>query len=811
MNKMKNILNLICMLALLLPALCIGAVNLKKADKLYDNLLYEDAIVEYKKAIKEDEDNPKAIVRLAHCYRMLKNSMEAERWYAAAVQLREPQPTNYLYYSECLIISGKYPEATKWIKKYVEVQGSDSHASRIIQRLNNINTLMEDSLNFTVKKISVNSNQSDFGPVVFNNGLVFASAREKIESPDKKHVKSDEPFYYLYFARGTNENFKKPEVFAPTVFTKFNNGPICFNKAGTELYVTRNNVEDNKVKEGEGGVVNLKIYKFKKSKVDWTGETPFPYNSDTYSCAHAFLSADGNKLYFSSDMPGGYGKSDIWVCQKKGNKWNKPENLGPDVNTAESEGYPFEDDKNGMFFSSNGRGGLGGFDIFYTKKIKDGYDTPMNLGYPINSSSDDFGWVQNETGTTGYFTSNRGDRDNNDDIFCFTRMKALLNVLVYDSESNAPLAQSTVRVIESGKQSKVVHTSKNGYVNVFMEPGKTYRLLVENEGFASDSIKLNNEGATTASAAEIPVSLTHKVRNTDNYAENKEYPYRNSGGPTGVQLASVDNKIPVTIKKNNTGTAANKSTINQNSNPEDNHAEEGYIEEENQSNHSVAKKIYTNPNTESENESNDATASAEARNSNLNNSSVNGNTKKENYKSNSSRIVGSENPDDNNNGNTSNYNEKSENHSNNETYAMKEKNSKTMDASLYKNAVTVKLKNIYYDLNKHNIHPEGQKELDIAADILVANPEMKIEFSAHTDCRETETYNMTLSIKRAKEAAAYLIKNGIQANRIITHGYGETRLANHCECEGKNVTPCTEKQHQANRRTEINLLSFKYN
>ena len=145
------------MLAILLPTLCIGAVNLKKADKLYDNLLYDDAIVEYKKAVKEDEDNPKAIVRLAHCYRMLKNSMEAERWYAAAVQLREPQPTNYMYYSECLIINGKYPEATKWIKKYVEVQGTDSHASRIIQRLNNINTLMEDSLNFNVKKISVNS------------------------------------------------------------------------------------------------------------------------------------------------------------------------------------------------------------------------------------------------------------------------------------------------------------------------------------------------------------------------------------------------------------------------------------------------------------------------------------------------------------------------------------------------------------------------------------------------------------------------------------------------------------------------------
>ncbi len=800
------------MLALLLPALCIGAVNLKKADKLYDNLLYEDAIVEYKKAVKEDEDNPKAIVRLAHCYRMLKNSMEAERWYAAAVQLREPQPANYVYYSEFLIINGKYPEATKWIKKYVAVQGIDSHASRIIQRLNNINTLMEDSLNFIVKKISINSNQSDFGPVVYNNGLVFASAREKIESADKKHIKSDQPFYYLYFARGTNENFKKAEIFAPTVFTKYNNGPICFSKAGTELYVTRNNVEDNKVKEGDGGVVNLKIYKFKKSKVDWTGETPFPYNSDSYSCAHAFLSADGNKLYFSSDMPGGYGKSDIWVCQKKGNKWNKPENLGPEVNTAESEGYPYEDEKNGLFFSSNGRGGLGGFDIFYTKKIKDGYDTPMNLGYPINSSSDDFGWVQNETGTTGYFTSNRGDRDNNDDIFCFTRMKALLNVLVYDSESNAPLAQSTVRVIESGKQSKVVQTTKNGYINVFMEPGKSYRLLVENEGMASDSIKLNNDGTTTATVAEIPVSLTHKVRNTDNYAENKEYPYRNSGGSTGVQLASVDNKIPATVTKNNTSIAAPKSNINNNTQEEETNTENSHMEED-QTNLSPVKKIYLKKESELAEEANasiDIHSSVEESHSNNNNSTGNSVTK-ENYKSNSSRIIGTENQTDRINTGTGNYNERSGSKLKNDQYAMKEKNSKTMDASLYKNAVTVKLKNIYYDLNKHNIRQEGQKELDIAADILVANPDMKIEFASHTDCRETETYNMTLSLKRAKEAAAYLIQNGIQADRIITHGYGETRLANHCECEGKNVTHCTEKQHQANRRTEINLLSFKYN
>jgi outer membrane protein OmpA-like peptidoglycan-associated protein/tetratricopeptide (TPR) repeat protein len=783
MKTMHKILFCAFALALLNPIPSRADAGLKKADKLYDNLLYEDAIPEYMKAFKEDPDNSKTIFRLAHCYRMTKNTLEAERWYAAAVHLKDAPASQYLYYSECLITNGKYAEAERWVKKYVKAQGVDERARKVLQRLANINALMEDSLNFNVKKISINSGQSDFGPVVYNNGIVFASARENIENEDKKHVKSDEPFYYLYYARGTDDNFKKPEVFAPTVFTKYNNGPICFNKEGNEFYVTRNNVEDNKVKASDGGVVNLKIYRYKKTKTDWNGETSFPYNSDNYSCAHAFLSADGNKLYFSSDMPGGYGKSDIYVCTRKGTKWNKPENLGPEINSAESEGYPFEDEKGGLFFSSNGRGGLGGFDIFYAKKLKEGYDTPVNVGYPINSSSDDFGWVQNETGTNGYFTSNRGDRDNNDDIYCFLRMRALLNVLVYDSDSNTPLAESTVRVIESGKEKKVVKTSKNGYVNIYMDPNKSYRLLVENQGYVSDSIKLNNDGTASSSAAEIPVAMKYKKSELDVLANAKKNSTTNNH-PDEIYYFSNSSGIAATAPPESSGESRARRSAGKNTG-DDGEEDTGATE----------------PNSTYSDEYGDAA------NSNPSNSPAPGGSTNYRIRSDNSKGGVSTTGEANE---ASSFSKKRSNQKpdpGNDSYAMNERRASMPEPVKYGNGAVVRLDNIYYDINKHVIALNAQRELDIAVNILNANPNMKIELSSHTDCRESEAYNQTLSQERANEALIYLLRKGIAAYRITANGYGESRLVNHCECEGTNARPCTEKQHAANRRTEIKLYS----
>lgn len=760
---MKTIGKIVMLAAMILlnPLTGFGEVNLKKADKFFDNLQYEEAIPEYKKVLKEDNNNSIAISRLAHCYRLLKNKVEAERWYAAAVKLKDAKSIDYYYFSESLIDNGKYKEADTWIKKYIAIHGQDERSKKTLLLLQKINQLIEDSLSYNVENLALNSNQSDFGPVIYNGGIVFASAREKIKTKGRSGLNSETPFYSLYFSKKEGESYKKPETFAPSVLSQYNNGPICFNKDYNELYVTRNDIERNKLQNGEEGDINLKIYKFKKTKQDWTNETPFPFNSDEYNCAHAFLSADGNRFYFSSDMPGGYGKTDIYVSVKKGNKWGKPENLGPEINTRGSEGYPFLDNKDGLFFASNGHGGLGGFEILYSKKIEKSYATPINPGYPINTSSDDFGWVQDSLCIMGYFTSNRGGNDLNDDIYSFKRMNEMLNVRVYNTDENPSLAHSTIRIIESGKIKKTVKASKEGIITVYMEPGKTYQLVVEKDNFISEPIHLTNNNEPGITFREIPVTKNMLKQNTNR--NNNEFLASNSNThtketytPTQTRRYSSDPDARDTQDADNETTAMTD----------------------------VDKEVETLD--EEEMESIKAASVVQKKAAPV---SANINTAK--IQSSHAR--------------SPSHNGKPEN----KAYAMGNKKANTTGDDLYNHTAQIKLKNIYYELGKSIFQAEGRKELDIAAEILKSNPDMKIELRSHTDCRETELFNQKLSERRADEVVAYLFRKGVRFTQIIAKGYGETRLVNHCECEGNRIVPCSEQEHQANRRTELRLLTFR--
>ena len=509
-----------------LPLFCFSQNQLAKANQLYDNLAFADAIPEYEKCIKQHPGNAEAIVQLAHCYRLVNNSKEAERWYARAVELTDVSTDCLKYYAQSLLINGDYTTAGDWIVRYKQIVGADEEADKIIESIKHLSALYQDSTFFTIEKLSINSNRSDFSPVVYGDGLVFASARNRrIEMVQRTHQWTGFPFYSLYFANGRDKEFGEPKIFAGSIMTKFNDGPVSFNKAGDELYVTRNNIEEGKVKTSDNGIVKLKIFHYKKSELKWIDETSFPFNSDQYNCAYPCLSADGSKMYFSSDMPGGFGSLDLYVSTKTGGTWGKPVNLGPSVNTAGSEGFAFIDEADGLYFSSNGLGGLGGYDIFHSDKSILDYNEPANLGYPINSSADDFGWVQNELGTSGYFTSNREDKNENDDIYYFKRNSPLLNVLVYDSKTKTPMEAASVQVFESGILKKVVFTSPKGTISMFLIPGREYQLIASNEKYSTDSAEIiveNGRDETrnlTIALKKIPLLINVKgmvYLNSDN-------------------------------------------------------------------------------------------------------------------------------------------------------------------------------------------------------------------------------------------------------------------------------------------------------
>ena len=693
---------------------------------MYDNLAYAEAIPEYQKVLKDDSTNSEAIFRIAHCYRLINNSEEAEKWYSKAVRLQGAKPSHFLYYTEALMNNGKYKEAEKWLMKYREAMGNDKRTDQIIESLQNINVLYEDSTDYSIQKLSINSNNSDCSPVFYNNGIVFSSSRVRNDIIQRIHNWTDLPFYTLFYSKGKETDFKDPEIFAPSITTKFNNATICFNKDENELYLTRNNIDDGQVKKSDSGVVKLSIYHYKKSGSKWIDETSFPYNSDQYNCAHPCLSSDGNKLFFASDMPGGSGGLDLYVCNKKENGWDKPINLGPNINSTGNDCFPFIDTKEGLFFASNGRGGLGGYDIYYSPVSSKGYNEPINLGFPINSSGDDFGYIQKENGKSGYFSSNRDGKNQNDDIYYFQRYAIILNLLVYDTKTKLPLEASTVRVLESGKPKGVWTTSDKGTLNMFMTHGKNYSFIADKEKYVQDSVKVETAALANISENELSIALKKEVSNI----QIEGIIYDNNPDKKPVANAKV-----ILIDKE-TGKEISTTTGKDGSYKFSNLTLDSKYSLQAKNDYSVSYPIDVNI-------------------------------------------------DDLENNKTLNT-----------------------DFVLNKALDVVKIENILYDLNKYNIRPDAAKILTRLVDMMKANPAMKIELRSHTDCRLSDKYNMDLSEKRAKAVVAYLIKNGISSKRLQAKGYGETMLINHCDCSDGLAVPCTEAEHQQNRRTEFKIISL---
>ena len=523
---------------MVMPGIAFAQASLKKANKLYDNLSYSMAIPEYLKALKDEPGNSEALIHLANCYRLINDAKNAEIWYAKVAEIPSVNPTYILYYAQALMSNENYAEAEIWISKYRELNGNDERAERMIESLKNINSLKDDSSSFLITNLSVNSDNGDFCPVYYKNGIVFSSSRTKAEIIQRTQTSTGFPFYTIYFAKGKEDKFAKPEIFSSSITTKFNNGPVCFNKAGNEIYVTRNNIEDGKIRKSDSGEVKLKIFILKKSGSDWGKEVAFEHNNDNYNCAHPCISPDGNKLYFTSDMPGGFGGMDIYVSDKLKKGWGTPVNLGSKINTADNDGFPFIDENGGLYFASTGHGGLGGYDIYYCSKSTDGFSNPVNMGYPINTASDDFAIVQNEDGTSGYFTSNRIGKNTNDDIYYFKRMSVMMNVIVYDVKTRMPLPASSLRILEANSQKNIELSSNGGGVKVFLTPGKKYKLIAQNDKYSTDTIDIDADKYSAGSLQSLSIPLQKSF--VKSYIAGKIVYNVDSIGIEGVEVRIVN-------------------------------------------------------------------------------------------------------------------------------------------------------------------------------------------------------------------------------------------------------------------------------
>jgi outer membrane protein OmpA-like peptidoglycan-associated protein len=292
-----------------------------------------------------------------------------------------------------------------------------------------------------------------------------------------------------------------------------------FSKENKEVYVTRNNYDNRrmigKVMTSEDKVVKLKLYIAEVGDGEWKEEREFKYNSDEYSVGHPALGTGDSLLYFVSDMPGGFGGTDIYVCERAGGDWLAPKNLGPEINTEGDEMFPWVNEEGVLYFSSDGHGGLGGLDVFRVKSEGGSWVRLKNLGSPINSPQDDFGLIRDrEDKSRGYFTSDRTGGQGSDDIYSFKDNGIDLEGIVVDAKTGEPICASTVDLKLNVDVKGRVNTACDGYFEFSVVAEQVYLLKGCAEGYKCNEVGASTVGVSPGETVfvRIPLDREEKVK-----------------------------------------------------------------------------------------------------------------------------------------------------------------------------------------------------------------------------------------------------------------------------------------------------------
>lgn len=715
------------------------AVLKNSANGLFEQLSYHEAIDKYQRLIQHDSADEESLGKLAECYRLTNQMSQACDVYELIDRRGFQEPIQIFHYALALLETGNKARAADYMRRYRDDERGDNY----LRGLANFDIFFRDSSSYHVNRASFNSELNDFSPVVLSGHIIFASSRDRAQWINYSHAWTGKAFYRLYSIRPAKRGqYTAPKKYAIYAMNRLNNGPVAFDPAGERMILTRNNMRGGRGIKSEDGQVKLVLIEFiyNAERNRWEKFRDFPFNSEAYNCAHAAFSTDGNTLYFSSNMPGTLGGMDLWICQREGNGWSKPVNAGSRVNTAGNEVFPtLFGDK--LYYSSDGLVGMGGLDLYETRIGKKNLPEarPVNMGYPMNSSGDDFGLSLYGDGNRGFFSSNRHSMNENDDIYEVSIpvkpfRGIMLNGICRDKATGERLSGATVTLKDRlGKEIGRVETDDTGAYTFRIDFEKPYSILAQRvhyyDGHSNVEAVTYDVGLDVKAITELERNpetiLAISVKDAQTMRLLRYATATRPVAPGDSLLAGADPNgiIRIPIAGTHIGDRLNVPVI---------FACADYF---------TTDTLY------------DFVVEA-----------------------------GGEIP----------------------LVQLMNRPMLGMDVGKM-----IRINPIYFDLNSANIRPDAAAELDKIVDIMKEYPGMVIELRSHTDCRATAAYNLQLSDRRAKSSAAYIISKGIGKNRIHGKGYGESELVNQCECEGTRSVPCTEEEHQMNRRTEFIIVKMK--
>lgn len=622
--------------------------KLIKAKKSFDDYNFTKAIDQYERLVQNGNTSPEIYQNLGDANYLNANYSEASKWYGMLEQSNEKDmDIERMYrFAQSLRSIEKYEDSDRVMTKLEVLKSDDSRVDKFIRNRDYLKKMKERAGKYTIENLAINSPDSDFAPSYRMEGLVFTTARDSNVVSRNVHNWNKKRFLNLYTATETSDgSFRNIMRFSENLNTKLHESSTAFTKDGKTVYFTRNNGNKGKFSRDQNGYSRLKIYRAEMVDGKWKNIEPLPFNNENYSVAHPTLNNAEDKLYFSSDMPGTLGQSDIFVVDINADgSFGIPINLGSKINTESKETFPFISSDDVLYFASDGHPGLGGMDIFATDMKKANYGVIVNVGEPINSSSDDFSLIFNSVTNKGYFASNRADGKGDDDIYAFLELKPL-DLNCYKEIRGTVKDSKTKELIDEAQV--ILYNHKN-------------EVITETVTAPDGSFNLKGDCKVGDYIVIASKDKYHK-KNTVIKQKNKE-PIKN----IQLFLLQIDDIVPL-------GT----------------------------------------------------------------------------------------------------------------------------DLAQY-----LKLKPVFFDFDKWNIRQESQISMSKIAAYLIEHPNVRIQIGSHTDARASKAYNMRLSNKRANSTMEYLMKLGIESNRLKPLGIGETMITNGCV----DFVICSEEKHQENRRSEFILV-----
>lgn len=464
---------------------CKTKASLQTAETAFKNKEYSTALGLYRNvysAPANKDEKEEATVQIARTYMLLDDAKNAELWYKKVYAGDSKNAETHLALARAYAANEKYNEAVaeyEWYKK--NASSSPQIEKELEGCVNALKWKNQKTRYVVINEKSLNTEYAEYAPSYGKRGTLFFTS-DRVGQLNSDIYEYTGKMYSDIYTINYKRNIKTPTEIKYDKITPLQGINTKFND-GVSTYDTRQNMMIYTIcndKNGKG--MKCKLYSSYFDGTVWTESELLPFCIDSFNSGQPALNKEGNTLYFSSDMPGGFGGKDLYKVSfnKKNKTWGEPQNLGPAINTAMNEVFPFVHQNGTLYFSSDGYAGMGRLDLFFSKPLNDSWTAPVNMKSPLNSGGDDFAMVLDESTENGYFSSNREGGKGKDDIYRFYMTPLIFNIsgIVKDKVTNKPVANSALTIFSSKDSSSVVITTDDkGFYKTTLVSNSDYRMV----------------------------------------------------------------------------------------------------------------------------------------------------------------------------------------------------------------------------------------------------------------------------------------------------------------------------------------------